>query len=193
MKKLSFLFVAILFAMNLIAQKGTIIFTHNEYPNFDAAKSHAIKEVKDGDDLWMYAKFDKPMTSFTAEKDAYGNPAYYLRLGIGAEGNDADWNTSEIILSKEKADLNEIAINLSPGLKNRMRANGIFVYAVGKGQPGVWKNSIRIKTAGGKKIAEGAITANVPGDIQRYKKIARDFEYILDGKSIMKDKASKKK
>lgn len=191
MKRVSILIILAFIATNIFAQKGTIVFTHKEYANFDAAKPHAIKEVKDGDDLWMYAKFDKPMSSFIEEKDAYGNPAYYLRLAIGAAGNETDWSESEITLNKQKAAANEIAISLSPAIPDRMRANAIFVHSVGKGQPGVWKNSIRIKTANGKKVAEGEIIANVPDDIQRYKKIAGRFESILDGKSVYKEKAPK--
>lgn len=192
MKKLLFTFNMALFAIICFAQKGSIIFTHAEHSNFDAAKSHAITEVKDGDDLWMYAKFDKPMSSFTQETDAYGNPAYYLRLAIGAAGNSTDWSEDMMQLPASLAAASEIKINLSPGITDRTKANGIFVYAVGKGQPGVWKNSVRInqrtKSGDSKKIAEGAITANVPDDIQRYKKIARQFEEILDGKTVFKEK-----
>lgn len=192
MKKLLFLVATAVIVTGAFAQKGTIIFTSSEHANYDAAKAHAIKEVKDGDDLWMYVKFDKPISSFTEETDAYGKKAYYLRLAIGAAGNSTDWSEDAMQLPQNIASSNEIKINLSPGLTDRSKANGIFVYAVGKGQPGVWKNSVRVnqrtKSGESKKIAEGEITANVPDDIQRYKKIARQFENVLDGKAVFKEK-----
>lgn len=42
-----------------------MIFTHEEYDNFNAALPHAIKETKDGEKLWMYVKLRNSIGSYT--------------------------------------------------------------------------------------------------------------------------------
>lgn len=43
---------------------GSVVFANAEYPDYTAAAQHAVKEVRDGDEVWMYVKFPGPLANY---------------------------------------------------------------------------------------------------------------------------------
>lgn len=198
MKRLLFSLLIILTATSFsFGQKAQLILTNKDYGSFDAAKSHAISKVTDGDELWLFAKFDKPVHQLIEATDAYGKKAYYLTVSIGANGETKDFNSDDLAYQKDEVNGNELKINLAPGVPGVNSSSSVMLSTVSRGSPGVWNNSIRLSKGSegmGNKIVFGTvpITIDVSNGMGLYKNQNAKFNYVIRGAQAAKLSAPKR-
>lgn len=173
------------------AQKADIVFTKAKYDNYSAAKSHSVNEIKDGDPLWMYVKFDKPVKNYAVFNEyAHDGKPYSLTLGVGPKNDEnREFYKEEIGFSETDLSKNEIELNLAPGSFGKDKASRIILNTVAgsRAAAGVWENALRIYsyTKGEKKVyGSEPITFNVPDGTRIYTKNNEYFPYILEKERV---------
>lgn len=198
-KKLTVILIfMMLLSANLLAQKGQLVFTNKEYPNFDAAKPHAISSVKDGDELWMYLKMPKALKEYAYIDDNsrqnQRTEPYYIIYALGAANDlDNEYQSDVVYFRADELNTNEIKVNLAPGIAGRHLSSNLFMGVVVGGVPGVWENGIRIYVPSKERVqtdfgsvpgkvilGEAPITVDVASGFSKYEKQMNDFVYALN-------------
>ncbi|HMR92459.1 MAG TPA: hypothetical protein PKC69_09090 [Chitinophagaceae bacterium] len=189
-----------------------IVFTNKEYDDYESAKPHAINEIKDGDELWMYVKMPKPLKEYAwvqrfADKDGNAVENAEVDLVIGPRNGFGEFAKQGIILKGgevgqygmvyHKKMLTYLDIDYTKAaefklvLNKYLRGKSSFVVlkAVGGGDIGKWDNEIRL--AGGDKkevFAQGELMCNVEDGIAAYRKAWNAYSEILEKGDIADNK-----
>lgn len=192
-------------SLSAMSSNGNIIYTNKEYKNYAEASSNSITEVKDGDELWMYVKLDKPLSNYIdihKFTDGDGNliELHSFQIVIGPKGEtypefaeqkiyvnsgkniDKDESRKSAHFTRLDVDpstTTEFKLILSKYL--RRKSTSIFLKAVGGGSAGKWDNEIRLVHKN-KSItfANGPIMCNVEDGIAKYRKLWKEYETVID-------------
>ncbi|MCA1589594.1 MAG: hypothetical protein LC734_04235, partial [Acidobacteria bacterium] len=125
-------------AMNVDVQA---VLSKADHPNFALAKTRTAVRVADGDPLWLYLKFNGKLGDYvrtTAVADEPGKFRYQLFVEIGPKGDVRTLNEYVLEFAKEDLAMQELKINLAPGLMGRNRSIPVFLMASAAARPGLW-------------------------------------------------------
>lgn len=192
-----------------MSEKANMIYANKEYKNFEEASAHSIKEIKDGDDVWMYVKLDKPLSNYIdVDKytDSDGNliELHSFHIIIGPKGEtypefaqqrvyvnagkniDKDPSIRSAFVGRLDIDpstTTDFKILLSKYL--RRTSTTVLLQAVGGGNAGRWDNEIRLvhknKTI---TFANAPILCNVVDGIAKYRKAWKEYENVIQNGDI---------
>jgi hypothetical protein len=121
--------------------------TKTEHKGFNEALPNAAAVVTDGEPLWLYLKFNTKLGDYVVTEKPADAPAltrYRLYFEIGPQGDVMTLNQFVAEFTKEDLNLQELKINLAPGLRGRNAAIPIFLANASVRQAGLWKNELRI-------------------------------------------------
>lgn len=186
---------------------GQVVFTSSWAPGFDAAKAKAIKEVKDGDSIWVYVKLNRPVEDLVQKvrfTDDAGNVVENWSMTLvvceqgASSGYTSGYNNQQIFIKGGKktptgmefnqgvvghlklaAGATEFSLCLSQ--YKRHLSSWAFVRTVGEGQAGVWANEVRFYGEDqSRPFAAGPLTASVNDGIPKYRKMWLAYKEIYD-------------
>lgn len=195
-----------------VSDLAKIIFTNKEYADYAAAASHAIAEIKDGEEVWMYVKMPRPLKEYAWVKRFAGKNGDVVEnaeidIIIGPQDGFGEFAKQSIILKGgevgeygmvyNKKMLTYLDIDYTKAtefkllLSKYLRGKSSFVMlkAVGGGNIGKWDNEIRL--AGGDKkevFAKGELTCNVENGLTAYRKAWNAYNEILEKGDIADNK-----
>lgn len=118
-----------------------------EYKSFNEALTHPAAVISDGEPLWLYLKFNTRLGDYVVADRPTESPEtirYRLFFEIGPQGDVMTLNQYVLEFTKDDLALQELKINLAPGLRGRNAAIPIFLSNAAARQAGVWKNELRI-------------------------------------------------
>lgn len=174
-------------ASNFTGKGVEIVLATKDYNSFAEAKPNAVNRIVDGDHLWLYIKFDGTLANYvykTPYADNDGNINYILFLEIGAQGEESSYDDNSLIFKKEQLNVSELKIALAPGAAGRNKSASMFLETVGGGQPGVWKNEIRVSNSPtvprrmGDYLAKAPLTCDVSEGLAQYRKMLKNYASI---------------
>lgn len=123
------------------------VLVKTEYKSFNESLPHAAAIVTDGEPLWLYLKFNTRLGDYVVADRQADSPEpirYRLYFEIGPQGDVTTLNQYVLDVAKDDLALQELKINLAPGLRGRNAAIPIFLSNAAARQAGVWKNELRI-------------------------------------------------
>lgn len=122
------------------------VLTKTEYKGFNEALPNAVAAVSDGEPLWLYLRFNTRLGDYVVTERPGGpeTTRYRLYFEIGPQGDVTTLNQFAADFTKEDLALQELKINLAPGLRGRNAAIPLFLTNASARQAGVWKNELRI-------------------------------------------------
>ncbi len=163
------------------------VLAKGDHQTFAEAKTKEAKAVADGDDLWLYLKFNGKLGDYArAIRDAEtGEIAYRLYAEIAPQGDATTLNRYVLSFFKEELLLPELKINLTPGLPGRNAATPLFVEVAGSRQPGRWNTEFRLTNSSAvprlvtDNLATATVTLELPSGPARYSVLRSDFASML--------------
>ncbi len=163
------------------------VLAKGDHKTFAEAKIKQAKAVADGDDLWLYLKFNGKLGDYArAIRDAEtGEIAYRLYAEIAPQGDATTLNRYVLSFSREELLLPELKINLAPGLPGRNAATPLFVEVAGSRQPGRWNTEFRLTNSSAvpramtDNLATATVTLELPSGPTRYSVLRTDFPSML--------------
>ncbi len=158
-----------------------------DHQTFAEAKTKQAKSVADGDDLWLYLKFNGKLGDYVRSiRDAEtGEIVHRLYAEIAPQGDATTLNRYVLSFSKEELLLPELKINLAPGLPGRNAATPLFVEVAGTRPAGRWNtefrltNSSAVPRAMADNLATTFVTLELPKGPSRYSAIRDGFTSML--------------
>lgn len=157
--------------------------TKLEYKNFTEAKPNIIKEITDGDDLWLYVKFNGKLDQYVFRyTDANARERYVLFVEYGPEGDTTARSHSILEFRKDELNLTELKMSLSPGKAGANKALAIFIKNVAASKPGRWSNELRITNSVTiprgftDYLAKAAFVCDFTRGFTKYPKMVKTFE-----------------
>ncbi len=123
------------------------VITKSDHPTFAAAKSAAVSRIADGDQLWLFVKFNGTLGDFVRTLPDPDNPGqfrYLLFAEVAPQGDINALNQYVLQFRKEDLALPELKINLAPGLPGRNGSMPVLLATAAEGKPGVWNNEFRL-------------------------------------------------
>jgi len=164
-----------------------MVLSPGEYPNFLAAKPNPALKIADGEPLWMYVRFNGKLGDYVGEPETGedGKPRYRLFAEIGPRGDITSLNRFVIVFREEDLALNELKINLSPGLKGRNASIPILLDRAVASNPGVWQNELRLSNtmmeprAITENLANAPITFDFSKGTASFKRIHSDYDSLV--------------
>ena len=185
---------------HVVLESGAVIFTTREYKDYAAAQSHAVSEIKDGDTIWMYVKFPKPLSGYITDNTRSetdretGIETYGIMVGIGPADASEMWDATEFKYTKKELDLiTELKINLAPGVANKKQAVQSLLRVISKGRAGKWNNAAMVYFDYEKYIAVGPLTCNVADGFAKYKKMNDGWWDIYSKAFVADNRAPERK
>ncbi|MBC8045094.1 MAG: hypothetical protein IAF08_16770 [Rhizobacter sp.] len=187
-----------------------IIFTHEEYDNFNAALPHAIKETKDGEKLWMYVSLRNPIGSYTfsnnftdkegnlvenigfqiasLSQERPGTPAVgsaeqtvFIKGGDKAESGQTVNKSYFVYLKNIDAEkTTEFKICLSEYIRHK--SSFTFLKTIGGrgGKAGRLNTIFILKGKNSDEFLQGEIVCNVESGFPQYRKAWTLYEMIVE-------------
>ncbi len=162
------------------------VLANAEYKNFAEAKAKPATKVADGDDLWLYIKFNGKLGDYVrAVRDADGTVAFQLYVEMAPQGDATTLNQYILTFSKEELLLPELKINLAPGLPGRNAATPLFIEVAATRPAGRWNTELRLTNSSAApramsdNLATSAITLELPQGPSRYSAVRSGFTSML--------------
>lgn len=118
--------------------------TKLEYKNFAEAKPNSAKEITDGDDLWLFVRFNGKLERYVYRMQDETGERYFLFVEYGPEGDVTAKSHSILEFRRDELSLTELKMSLSPGKAGTNKSLAIFVKNVAASKPGRWSNELRI-------------------------------------------------
>ncbi len=169
--------------------------TKLEYKNFTEAKPNIIKEITDGDDLWLYVKFNGKLDQYVFRyTDTNARERFVLFVEYGPEGDTTARSHSILEFRKDELNLTELKMSLSPGRSGNNNSLAIFVKNAAASKPGRWSNELRITNnpalpRGFKDyLAKAAFVCDFTRGLTKYPKMPAVFESMVLRDSIDESK-----
>jgi hypothetical protein len=162
-----------------------MVFTNEEYKNFDEAKAHSVNRVVDGDLLWLYIKFRGTLADYVSPTVVYNDDDsddFLLFTEIGEAGTDNMYKSDTLFFRKQELNGSELKLNLAPGKPGQNKSLPFFLDVAAGGSYAVRNNEIRISNSPDEPriradyLATAAITCDVSRGLTKYKKMKDDFE-----------------
>ena len=159
--------------------------TKLEYKTFAEAKPNITKEISDGDDLWLYVKFNGKLEQYVYRLQGEMGERYLLFVEYGPEGDVMAKSHSIIEFKKEELAQTELKMSLSPGKAGGNKALAIFVKNVAASKPGRWSNELRITNSVAiprgftDYLAKAAFVCDFTRGFTKYPKMPKTFESMV--------------
>lgn len=159
--------------------------TKLEYKNFAEAKPNISKEITDGDNLWLYVKFNGKLERYVYRLQEDLGERYVLFVEYGPEGDTTAKSHQVIEFRKDELNLTELKMSLSPGRAGNNRALAIFSKNVSASKPGRWSNELRITNKPGLPrgindyLAKVAFVCDFTRGFTKYPKMTATFESMV--------------
>ncbi len=156
--------------------------TKLEYKTFAEAKSNITKEITDGDDLWLYVKFNGKLEQYVYRLQGEMGERFLLFVEYGPEGDVMAKSHSILEFKKEELGLTELKMSLSPGKAGANKALAIFIKNVAASKPGRWSNELRITNSVAiprgftDYLAKAAFVCDFTRGFTKYPKMVKTFE-----------------
>ncbi len=160
--------------------------TKLEYKNFAEAKPNLTKEITDGDNLWLYVKFNGKLDRYVyrlAEENA--PERYVLFVEYGPEGDTMAKGHQILEFRKDELNLTELKMSLSPGKAGNNKSLAIFIRNIAASKPGRWSNELRITNNPGfprgfnDYLAKAAFACDFTRGFTKYPKMTKPFESMV--------------
>lgn len=161
------------------------VITTEPCASFEDAKAKAVKQVKDGDAVYLNVLFPKPVENYLASWDELPNDGIQGRklflAEIGPAGSDEAWDYNLVLPAPGEVNGTFACFAFAPG-KVTPVWRGLWLKAVGDGAPGVWKNEIRLFDKGDsgdgdrRMVARAPLTASVGKGISKYAAMLADYK-----------------
>ena len=150
---------------------------------YDAAKGKSVKQVNDGDGVYVNLLFPRQVESYLVSWDELGTTGSegrkLLLVEIGPAGSSEAWDYDLVLPAPGELNGNFACFAFAPG-KVTPVWRGIWLKTVGGGAPGVWRNELRFfgKDENGERqlLARVPLTANVPKSITKYSTMLADYK-----------------
>ncbi|CAN5775788.1 hypothetical protein BH24ACI3_BH24ACI3_00960 [soil metagenome] len=162
------------------------VLANAEHKTFAEAKAKPAKKVADGEDLWLYIKFNGKLGDYVhAVRDADGGVAFQLYAEMAPQSDATILNQYVLTFSKEELLLPELKINLAPGLPGRNAATPLFIEVAATRPAGRWNTELRLTNSSAvpramnDNLAATAITLELPQGPSRYSAIRSGFTSML--------------
>jgi hypothetical protein len=227
MKKLLFLLIVLSMSLNVFAkfkddgkpsQGSQMIFTNLEYANFNEALPHAIKEVKDGEKLWMYVKLPNPIGSYAFSSSftdnagnavetigftiitmtienpnepsiGYGEQNVFIKGGDKAEGGYIVKKSGNVYLKNIDAQkATEFKLCLSEYIPHKSSYTFLKAVAGKKSKAGKWQTLFILTGKDQERFLESEIISNVENGFPQYRKAWNAYEDIVVNGDIADNK-----
>ncbi|MBA2378742.1 MAG: hypothetical protein H0V76_04115 [Blastocatellia bacterium] len=123
------------------------VITRTDHASFAEAKPAAVSRIGDGDQLWLFVKFNGKLGDYVRTLPDPENPGefrYLLFAEIAPQGDISALSQYVLQFRKDDLALPELKINLSPGLPGRNSSMPVLLSTVAEGKPGVWNNEFRL-------------------------------------------------
>ncbi len=159
--------------------------TKLESKNFAEAKANTSKEITDGDNLWLYVKFNGKLDRFVYRFQEDLGERYLLFVEYGPEGDTTAKSHQVLEFRKDDLNLTELKMSLSPGKAGNNRAIAIFTKNVAASKPGRWSNELRITNKAGfprginDYLAKAAFVCDFTRGLTKYPKMTATFESMV--------------
>ena len=159
--------------------------TKLEYKSFAEAKPNATKIVTDGDDLWLYVKFNGKLDRYVYRQQDENGERYILFVEYGPEGDVMAKSHSILEFSKNELALTELKMSLSPGKAGGNKSLGIFIKNVAASKPGRWSNELRITNIPSLPrglndyLAKAVFVCDFTRGFTKYPKMVNSFESMV--------------
>ena len=159
-----------------------------ELKTFAEAKAAEVKKIVDGEPLWLYVKFKTKLGDYvltTRNPEDREKLRYTLYAEVGPRGDITALHQYSILFAKEDLALNEIKINLAPGMFGRNRSIPVFLMTSGGAKTGVWNNEFRLTNtvamprALTDNLASSPVTLDFSGGTSKYKKMNSEYDSII--------------
>lgn len=182
-----------------------MIFTNEEYQNFELALPHAVKEIKDGDKLWMYVKLRKPIGTYLAgskftdeDGNVVENIPFTLVCNSSGAGSGKAAEQPVFVKGGEKAPkgqmmnkgfvayLDGIDVNTSTEFKIclseyiRRKSSFVFLKVIGGGEAGKWTVDFFLKGKNLDIFLTGNLICNAEAGIPQYRMAWKKYETIVE-------------
>lgn len=187
------------------AGKDQMIFTHEEYDNFEQALPHALKEIKDGDRLWMYVRLRKPIGTYLAgskftddEGNVVENIPFTIACNSTGSGSGKAAEQPVFVKGGEKAPngqvmnkgfvtyLDGIDVSTTTEFKLclseyiRHKSSFVFLKVIGGGDAGKWTVGFSLKGKNLDVFLTGSLVCNAEAGIPQYRKAWKNYETIVE-------------
>jgi hypothetical protein len=164
------------------------VLTTRDLKTFTEAKANAVKEISDGDPVWLNVKFNGKLGDYVRtvrDEENDGQLRYLLFAEVGPKGDITALSRYVLEFSKEELSASELKINLAPGLPGRNAASPVLIDVAGTRQPGVWNNEIRLANStimprsAKDNLAITEIVLNFPRTYSKYPQVRSDFDSMM--------------
>lgn len=173
---------------SVVNKNVRIVLSGKSVNNFDEAAAAQKSKVVDGDDLWLYVKFDTKVGDYVRtvpDTENGGTYKYLLYADVSPQGDLTVISRYVIRFTRDDLELKELKVNLSPGMAGRNAAIPIFVNVAATRKPGLWTNQIRIaNTITSPRMLSGDLASadlafDFSGGNVKYAAINEDFESMI--------------
>jgi hypothetical protein len=164
------------------------VLAKSEYKTFGEAKPHAATHIADGDELWLYAKFNGKLGDYVLTIQDAEDPTdrrYLLWVEIGPKDDVTTLNQYVLEFRKEDLGAQELKINLAPGLPGRNKSIPVFLMMTAASKPGLWQNEIRLTNtiafprALTDNLAKSAVVLDLAGGPEKYRAMEEVYDSIF--------------
>lgn len=164
------------------------VLTTRDFKSFADAKPNAVKEISDGDPVWLNLKFNGKLGDYVRtvrDKENGGQLKYILFAEVGPKGDVTALTRYVLEFSKEELAANELKINLAPGLPGRNAASPVLIDIAGTRRPGTWNNEVRLTNntlmprSASDNLTVTEIVMNFPRSYSKYPKILSEFDSMM--------------
>ena len=171
--------------MNIDVQ---MVLSRSEHKIFADAKLAEAKKVADGDPLWLYIKFKTRLGDYVkATRDPIDPEKirYTLFVEIAPAGDVTALYQYVFRFAKEDLSLNEIKVNLAPGMFGRNKSLPVLLTTSANAKSGVWNNEFRLtnKSAIPRELNDNLATARITLDFStgnaRYRKMNSEYSALI--------------
>lgn len=159
--------------------------TKLEYKNFAEAMPNIAKEIIDGDDLWLFVKFNGKLEQYVYRLQGETGERYLLFVEYGPEGDVTAKSHSILEFKKEELNQTELKMSLSPGRAGSNKSLAIFIKNVAASKPGRWSNELRITNTVAiprgftDYLAKAAFVCDFTRGFTKYPKMLNTFESMV--------------
>lgn len=164
------------------------VLTTRDFKSFAEAKPNAVKEITDGDPLWLNVKFNGKLGDYVLtvrDKENGGQLKYLLFAEVGPKGDVTALTKYVLEFSKEELSASELEINLAPGLPGRNASSPFLIEVAGTRRPGIWNNEIRLANntlmprSPKDNLTVTEVVMNFPRGYSKYPKVRSEFESMM--------------
>ena len=162
-----------------------IALTKLEYKNFAEAKPNITKEIADGDDLWLFVRFNGKLERYVYRLQDESGERYILFVEYGPEGDVMAKSHSILEFKKEELGQTELKMSLFPGKAGGNKSLGIFIKNVASSKPGRWSNELRITNFPSLPrglndyLAKAVFVCDFTRGFTKYPKMVNSFESMV--------------